>query len=199
MMSTGIYIIKNVVNKKVYVGSAKNLNRRKHEHLYRLRAGVHHNTHLQRSWNNYGELAFVFIVIKNVDINCLLIEEQTFIEKFNATDEKFGYNICKVANSALGRKLTDETKRKIGQKHKGKKLSNDHIEAMRKAFKGKKRDPDLMFRISQSRIGVKQNRKSRSMEQIENIKRINTELANRRWNKIRDKSLMNLKQEIKVN
>ena len=51
---SGIYQIKNLVNEKIYVGSAINLYQRKCEHFSDLRKNIHDNPHLQSSYNKYG-------------------------------------------------------------------------------------------------------------------------------------------------
>lgn len=51
-MSGGIYKIVNLVNEKVYVGSAKNFNRRKNQHFNALIKGCHPNIKLQNSVNS---------------------------------------------------------------------------------------------------------------------------------------------------
>lgn len=55
---SGIYQIRNLVNGKVYIGSACRLNSRKSDHLRSLQRGNHVNQKLQRAWNKYGPSAF---------------------------------------------------------------------------------------------------------------------------------------------
>lgn len=49
MKVAGIYQIRNIVNGKVYIGSAVNIERRWGMHKNRLKAGQHRNIHLQRA------------------------------------------------------------------------------------------------------------------------------------------------------
>jgi hypothetical protein len=75
-----VYEIRNRVNGKVYVGrTIKAAGVRKTQHWSDLRAGRHHNIHLQRAWNLYGEDAFRFDAV--IELDCpeaeiLDIEEQ---------------------------------------------------------------------------------------------------------------------------
>jgi group I intron endonuclease len=64
-MNIGIYTIKNKVNGKVYVGQSISLRKRKHDHFRALRTNTHYNTHLQSSWNKYGEDNFTFEVVES--------------------------------------------------------------------------------------------------------------------------------------
>jgi group I intron endonuclease len=72
-----IYLILNVVNHKVYVGVTINKAKRWKVHLAALDKQEHHCTHLQWSWNNYGEEAFEMLPIMEVET----IDEANYVEK----------------------------------------------------------------------------------------------------------------------
>ena len=77
---SGIYQIRNLVNGKVYVGSAVNLQHRRREHRSDLRNGTHHSIKLQRAYNKYGESSFAFEILEYVeDRNQLIEREQYYI------------------------------------------------------------------------------------------------------------------------
>ena len=60
-----IYGIKNKINSKVYVGKTQtSFGDRWDCHKAKLRNNKHDNTHLQRSWNKYGEDNFEFYIIE---------------------------------------------------------------------------------------------------------------------------------------
>ena len=91
----GVYKIENKVNKMVYIGSTNNFERRKGEHLKDLSNGNHCNFKLQKDYNKYGEDAFIFFMIKNIDNKHLLkIEERREIELYiEIMSRKYIYNI----------------------------------------------------------------------------------------------------------
>ncbi len=82
-MVSGIYIIKNKVNGKFYVGSSCNCEERFSAHKILLRKGKHHSVVLQRAWNKYGERNFIFKVIEECCAERLLDREQFYIDNFN--------------------------------------------------------------------------------------------------------------------
>lgn len=90
-MISCIYQIKNTVNSKIYIGSTKNFKSRKNEHLSSLRSGKHHCIYLQRSYEKYGKNNFIFEILEECDIKCLLEKEIFWIEKL-----KPEYNIGSV-------------------------------------------------------------------------------------------------------
>lgn len=92
----GIYLIRNTVNGKFYIGSAKTLRGRLDAHIRVLRRGCHHNSHLQASWVKYGGDVFVVEILENV-VGCeLLIErEQYYLDELKAV--QCGYNMAPAA------------------------------------------------------------------------------------------------------
>lgn len=88
-----IYIIRNSINGKFYIGSSKNCHVRKLKHFNELRKNKHHSIHLQRAFNKYSEDNFEFIIIETC-YNYLEREQYLFD---NVIDFKDTYNISKMA------------------------------------------------------------------------------------------------------
>jgi group I intron endonuclease len=119
-MKSGIYLIKNMINGKVYVGSTVNAKRRKYSHFTALRKNKHHNAHLQFSFNKYGEENFEYYIITYCHVNILLQKEDFYINYYKSMDRCFGYNI----NTAERHGTSDSTKRKISESLMGNKNPN---------------------------------------------------------------------------
>lgn len=118
MIKSGVYQIRNLVNNKVYVGSAVDINRRKREHYAQLSKGKHCNQKLQNAYNKYGVENFSFEIVESVeDPQQLISREQYYIDKFNAVNE--GYNICPIAGNTLGVYPSNESRQKMSKAHKG--------------------------------------------------------------------------------
>ena len=90
----GIYMIKNLVNEKIYIGKSKDIVRRWYEHKSDLRCQRHDNCYLQNSWNKYGENNFSFNVLEECfDESCLDVLEKFYIDLYGANDKNCGYNL----------------------------------------------------------------------------------------------------------
>lgn len=94
---SGVYIIVNLDNKKVYIGSTRNILRRLKEHEYKLRKNNHHVGELQKDYND-GNLFIAYPLTKvqlldgyNRDAN-LRYFEKVAIEKFRSNIPETGYN-----------------------------------------------------------------------------------------------------------
>lgn len=128
---SGIYKIVNKVNGKYYVGSSSNIYIRWKCHLKELRGGYHHNDHLQRAFNKYGEDNFEFITVKlDISNEKLLTEEQCFLDVAKKNKPKT-YNATFIAGKV---EMTDATRKKIGlsalghKRNVGRKYSSETIE-----------------------------------------------------------------------
>lgn len=106
-MESGVYVIRNTVSGRVYVGSSKNLLRRFNHHRYTLSIGMHHSSKLQNSWLKHGEKAFSFEKLLVCSVKDLLMYEQIAIDYFEAVSK--GYNILCKAGSREGSPHSEDT------------------------------------------------------------------------------------------
>lgn len=123
----GIYSIINVVNGKINVGQSKQLTHRLRKHKSLLRGGTHFNSHLQSSWDKYGEDAFEFNVLEYCDKEYLDAHERWWIAYFDSTNREKGYNIedggcANKSKSVETIKKISETQSKTGIFRVGKHL-----------------------------------------------------------------------------
>lgn len=121
----GIYIIINMISNKVYIGSTLDFYKRRHRHFKLLTLNKHSNAHLQNAFNKNKGKNFLFKIIEYVDKKENLIErEQFWIDYYKSADNKYGYNICKIAGSCMGKITSEETKQKLRDIFSGEKSSN---------------------------------------------------------------------------
>lgn len=127
----GIYGIKNKINNKIYIGKTmQSFGDRWDCHKAQLNGGYHDNPYLQNSWNKYGADNFEFIII----YDCINNESEDFVNQLEIDEIakyknlNLAYNIHEGGTGGmwLGKHLSEETKRKIGEKNRinmlGKKL-----------------------------------------------------------------------------
>ena len=126
---TGIYRITNRRNGKSYIGkTSMNFGDRWDSHRSLLRSGRHSNPYLQNDWNEFGERAFEFMVICHADseeeLNFL---ERKYIKEYRESGHCYNIHDGGDVGINLGKHLSDDTKRKIGEKNKqnmlGRKVS----------------------------------------------------------------------------
>jgi len=147
---SAIYKIINIANNKIYIGSSVDVMKRYNGHLEDLNNNKHRNQLLQRAYNKYGKNSFEFTILLYLNKDSLIEKEQEYIDLYQATNRKYGFNICPVAGTTLGVKrpganigriLSEETKRKIANSVRGFKHSLETKERMSETRKGKKKPP----------------------------------------------------------
>ena len=132
--SSGIYKIyfKNKPH-LFYIGSAVNISERKIRHKYQLKAQTHKNRYLLHCYNKYGRENLVFEVIELCDKKILLRKEQCYISLLLPP-----LNCLKTAGSCLGFKHSQQSKQKISDANKGRKMTPEQITRGVLARKGQK-------------------------------------------------------------
>ncbi len=113
----GIYLIKNLVNNKVYVGKSKDIYERICSHVTSLNANnlKRENSHFINAWNKYGRENFTYEVLELFDeIDDALISERELWWMFyhNSVNDDFGYN--KRMDSSTGLIVRESTRKKLG-------------------------------------------------------------------------------------
>ncbi len=150
--TSGIYVIRNSLNGKQYVGSSTHIERRWVDHRKALRNDCHCNPHLQNAWNKHGEGVFSFAVLQ-VEENPQKLGalEQQCIRQMGVLDRGKGYN-ANEPNGVGGYRMSPETKAKIGA-----------------ANRGKVRTPDMRAHMSEVKKGQGKGR-VKSLAEIENMR-----------------------------
>lgn len=124
----GIYKIENLVNGKVYIGQAVDVDKRLNEHKRSLSGNYHINKHLQNSWNKYEEENFKFEIVEECEENKLTEREQYWIDYYGGINNTMNYNL---READMKGHLSEETKRKMSCYWKGRVISEDTRRKMR--------------------------------------------------------------------
>lgn len=101
-----LYIIKNNINEKIYIGSTEHYIRRKSQHFSELRLNKHHNKYLQNAYNKDSEAFLMEILLEKDFKNAYEMREieAIYIDMYNTTDCEIGYNLTNDTNGLRKRK-----------------------------------------------------------------------------------------------
>ncbi len=177
-----IYQIRNKINNKIYIGSTQKLNpyRRKGEHFSTLNNNKHRNTHLQKSWNKYGEENFVFEILeelifsedynKNCQYEYIMGREMYYMNLLNAD-----YNIMKeTSGGKLGRIPTQKERDYLSKLFSGRIVSEETKEKIRIARAKQIITEEHKRKISEAGKGIQRNlgRKQTSIQKEKNSAKV---------------------------
>lgn len=90
----GIYLIRNVINGKVYIGASLNIGDRLRFHIRALRLKLRksENEHFINSWHKHGEHTFTYIVLEECTKDLLRSREFFWTNYYGSTNPKLGFN-----------------------------------------------------------------------------------------------------------
>ena len=121
----GIYIIKNSINGKIYVGKSKNCYKRLHQHLSDVKIdnrNYNENPHLLNAFKKYGLDNFEYYLVEkfkeeDIDLEKILAEKELYwMKELDSLNKEKGYNLRYDSEGKCF--CSDETKEKIGKRAK---------------------------------------------------------------------------------
>ena len=125
-MKSGVYKLTNLVNNKIYIGQARDLENRKSCHKTKK-----NNSLISRAIFKYGWINFSWKILEFCEFDVLDKREKFYIEQFKSWDLKIGYNLLRDVNinPMLGRNHSPETKLLLSQiaKSKNRTGTNNHF------------------------------------------------------------------------
>lgn len=136
-----VYHITNVMSNKCYIGSTQNYQKRITQHFSCLRNNRHHNIHLQRAFNKYGEENFIYGIVEGeIPEDALFAIEQKHIDLnvggYNLGPAGGGDNISnhpnkdqiaekiRLANIKRYTEMSPEQKETLSENKRGEKNGN---------------------------------------------------------------------------
>lgn len=171
----GIYCILNTANGKRYVGQSINIQTRKTIHFWKLNLGRHENEHLQRSFTKYGGESFEFRVLEETSEDMLDVRECAWIQHYQTLDEGFGYNLD--SGGRLTHTRSAETRRKIGDGHRGKSVSEETRAKLRASHLGKPMPESMRAKLLASNLGRPMSETTRAKLRISRLGKKATDAA----------------------
>jgi len=110
---SGIYLIRNKITDKTYIGRSVNIYKRILHHKFTLRNKTKDaNFHLCKAWYKYGEDNFEYVVLEDVEKNNEKLNQRElfWMTKYKSTNRKFGYNL---KFKTKGGTLPEETRKRM--------------------------------------------------------------------------------------
>jgi group I intron endonuclease len=139
---SGIYMWKNIINKKQYIGSAISLSKRFHNYYSKLVIEAKlkkSKSHIYNAILKYGHENFELTILEYCSP-----EQCIEREDFYLSSENHEYNILEKAGSRLGSNHSGEIRKKISEANKGnnnpnygKTISNETRQKISDALKGR--------------------------------------------------------------
>jgi group I intron endonuclease len=163
----GVYAITNIINNKKYIGQSIDIYVRWRNHKSALKHNRHNNEHLQSAWNTYGEENFIFEILAICDVDKIDDIEQYYIALFNCMNNAYGYN--RESGGHNNRSLSEESRKKISDKHRGVKLTDEHKQKIGLAGKGRVLSEVSRDKIREAITGIKRSDETR--ERITNSRK----------------------------
>ena len=146
-----IYLWRNLINNKVYIGQTINFYQRMHQYLKEKS-----NRPICLALNKYGFDNFsIEILEKDIVSENITEREQYWIDFYQSFDKNKGYNICPVAESTRGYHHTEEDKIKMSVIAKTR--FKEHPEKIKRGAEnpqyGKHLSEETRQKMSKSRMG----------------------------------------------
>ena len=193
-MTCGIYMIKNKIDGKMYVGQAVNIEKRWTKHC-----GGYYDTYIDRAIKKYGKDNFELIVLRECEKDSDLLNklEKHYIKKYNTFEDKNHYNLTpggdfnpsklpevrkKMSEARKGTHHSQETRKKMSETHKGKIFTQEHRKNLSEANKGRVVSQETRKKISEALKG-----KPHTQETREKISRALNTTGYYRVSKVKDK------------
>lgn len=194
----GIYCIECIETNTKYIGQTyENFYKRWTFHKWNLKNNHHSNIYLQNAWNKYGADNFIFYPIESFEISQKEIVTKTnlnelerkYIEQFNTFKNGFNlttggenYKMNPMSEDAkkkigdknkvnmLGKRHSEKTKKLMSESHKGHIKSESHRNNLSKSLTGLIRSKEQKEKCRQANQGSKQKTSKYTEEQIEKVK-----------------------------
>ena len=141
IIKCGIYIIRNKINGKMYIGKSNNIDRRIKEHKSTYEQNRTPNKPLYKAFKKYNINNFSFETLELCPSEQLNEREKYWIKFFNTCDSKNGYNI-----------LSGGDGHDSGEKHPNHKLTREDVIDIRTRYANHEKCKDVEL-IYSNKIG----------------------------------------------
>ena len=158
-----IYLRTNKINGKKYVGQVIKKRFKARQNRWKNLKYPYAGTIINNARKKYGIDAFDFEILKECKDEELNQWEMYYVDKLN-TKSPNGYNMTDGGDGKSGCPISEETKKKMSEAHKGEKsymygkhLSEETKKKLSKSHKGKKQSEETKKKRSEKLKGIKRS------------------------------------------
>src|SRR5699024_6522632 len=134
------------INNKSYIGLTIQGSRTRYlHHQYEVRSGSNfpiHNAIRKHGLNNFELTEIINLEELNYSPELLKDLEKHYIRLYNSNNRSICYNITEGGDGTLGRKHSNETKRKIRLKALGRKATEETKKALKDSYDRRRNTPE---------------------------------------------------------
>lgn len=151
----GIYLIRNKVNNKIYIGQSIDIKRRIQEHYrsahpekYSIKSERDSNLPIHRAMQHYGTDEFSVNVLELCEQKDLNDKERSWVSLLRSSEREIGYNLTEGGQKTFALK---------GEKHSQAKLNSEQAEEVKKLLRENKltnAEIARLFNISNATISM---------------------------------------------
>lgn len=146
-------------NDKKYIGITKQIAERRWQNGYAYKNNKHFYSAIKKyGWDSIKHL----ILFENISESEAKSKEIELISFYKSANRNFGYNNSIGGESSNGKTVSEESRKRMSEAHKGCKLSKEHKQRIGEASRGRKmsqRHKELMSKVHRNKIVSKETRK----------------------------------------
>lgn len=157
---SGVFVIRNTLDSRVYIGATKHLLNAFRQARYDLRTGQHSSDRLQAFATAHGLGMLRFDVLELCPVDQLPAAKQRHLDRYQASAPAHGFNILSQPVGA-GQQLSPEARARISAGKKGRPITPrtpEHQEKLDAAHRGRKRSAETCAAISAATTGKPKRR-----------------------------------------
>lgn len=121
-----IYLWRNLVNNKIYVGQTQNF----YQRVCQYKRGNDNHRVIGKALLKYGFDNFDISILEKVEIQNLDEREQYWLDYYKSYDSQIGYNVCKEAGTTRGFQHSENSKKQMSESRK--EMFKNHPEKIKR-------------------------------------------------------------------
>jgi group I intron endonuclease len=145
----GIYLITNLTNGSMYIGQSTDIHKR-----WSQEKKGNEDSYLTRAIKKHGVENFTFEILMECPAASMNFFEMAFISGYNTFHDKLHYNLTEGGGGSIGRPTSEYASMRISESNRTRVVSDDTRRKISELHKGAVRPPGTGEKISAANIGM---------------------------------------------